>query len=181
MKEQPARAIRRFEVLILRPLNIAFLVALIVCIVKTAWTLAVVIFVCSFLIGIIGQSLPHRKKQTFSELANGKTLPASDGELSDDDAFALGKAIQRLSFLIGLAGLTIGWKIGLHWYWALLLAFGSYFVVGLFAALLASKSPAKRQSNKMPLGVPDWSEEEKKALFSDGKREHKPNGDSEEE
>ena len=45
MKEQPARAIRRFEVLIMRPLNIAFLVAAGICLVKTAWILAVVMAV----------------------------------------------------------------------------------------------------------------------------------------
>ena len=45
MKEQPARAIRRFEVLMLRPLNVALPVAAGVCLVKTAWILAVVMAV----------------------------------------------------------------------------------------------------------------------------------------
>lgn len=138
--------------------------------VKTAWILTLVMAVGWFAVGAIGQSLPHRKKETFSELTSGKTLPANDDELSDDDAFALAKAIQRLAILIGLVGLAIGWKIGLRWYWALLLAFGSYFVVGLFAALLG----ANRQPNDISLGVPDWTEEEKKALFGDGKRRDDP-------
>ena len=181
MKEQPARAIRRFEVLMLRPLNVVLPVAAGVCLVKTAWILALVMAVGWFAVGAIGQSLPHRKKETFSELTSGKTLPANDGELSYDDAFALAKAIQRLAFLIGLVGLALGWKIGLRWYWALLLAFGSYFVVGLFAALLGANSPAKRQPNEIPLGVPDWTEEEKKVLFGRGTRKHEPEWDSEEE
>jgi hypothetical protein len=129
---------RRFEVLILRPLNIAFLVATIVCLIKTAWTLAFIMLACSFFTGTIGQSLPHRKKQTFSELTSGKAMPASDSEISPDDAYALAKATQRLAFLIGSAGFAIGWKIGLHWYWFLTLAFGSYFVAGLLSVMLSA-------------------------------------------
>ena len=181
MSERPAIPMRRFEVLMLRPLNVVLPVAAGVCLVKTAWILAVVMAVGCFAVGAIGQSLPHRKKQTFSELASGKTLPASDGELSDDDSFALAKAILRLAFLIGLVALPVGWKIGLRWYWILLLAFGSYAVVGLLSALLAARGPAKPQLNETTLGVPDWTEEEKKVLFGRGTRKHEPEWDSEEE
>jgi hypothetical protein len=138
MNVQPSVPIRRFELLILRPLGIAYLVAIIVCLVKTAWILSVVMLVCQILTGVIGQSLPHRKGQTFSELASGKTLPTKDGEISHDDFFALAKAIISLAFIIGLSGFAIGWTIGLHWYWILLLAFGSYIIFALFAALLSA-------------------------------------------
>lgn len=171
MRERPAGAIRRFEVVMLRPLNLVLPVAVVVCLLKTAWVLAVIMAGTWFAVGAIGQSLPHRKKETVSELANRRTLPADEGRLSHDDAYAMAKAIQRLTFVVGLGALAIGWKIGLRWYWTLLLAFGSCFVVGFLSALCAAKSPTNQQPSEMSLGVPDWTEEEKVVLFGRGTRE----------
>jgi len=132
-------------------------------------------------VGAIGQSLPHRKEHPASELASGGESRAIDGTLSYDDAYALAKAIQRLTLIVGLGALFIGWKIGFRWYWTLVLAFASYFVAGLLSALCAAKSPAKQQLSEMSFGVPDWTEEEKRVLFGDGTKRHKPEVDGDEE
>jgi len=90
---------------------------------------------CWFFVGAIGQGLPHRKKETVSELASGGTLLPYEKELSNDDAFLLAKAIQLTAVLVGFAAFVIAWKIGLRWYWTLLVAFGTYVVMGLLAFL----------------------------------------------
>lgn len=147
MKEQPARAIRRFEVLILQPLSIAFPFAAGACLVKTAWTLAVVMVVCWFVVGAIGQSLPHHKEQTFSGLASGKTLPAQDQKLSPDDSYALARAAMQTAALLGTVAFFIAWKNGLRGWWVFLIVPGTtYFAVVILAALLSmGKQPARQQ------------------------------------
>jgi len=181
VKRRPATALRRFEVLILRPLNLVFLAAAVVCLLKAAWVLAVAMFVCCFFVGVIGQSLPHRKQETISELASGGTLPAHDEGLSHEDAFVLAKTIQRTALLVGFAASLIAWKTGLRWYWILLVAFSTYFVVGLLAAILGATNPPARRANETPIGLPDWTEEEKKILFGDYKRKGPPEEDADEE
>jgi hypothetical protein len=146
MEEQPARAVRRFEVLILRPLNIAFPFAVGVCLVKTAWTLAVVMVICWFAFGAIGQSLPHRKKQTFSELASGKTLPAQDGRPSPDDSYALARAAMQTAALLGAVAFSIAWKNGSRGWWAFLIVPGTtYIAVLILAALVGVGKPGKHR------------------------------------
>jgi hypothetical protein len=136
VKERPAKAQRRFEVLILRPLSIAFPVAAVVCLMKTAWVLAAAMLACWLIVGVIGQSLPHRKQDTFSELAGGSPLPAHDEVLSHGEAYALAKAIMGTAVVVAFVALLIAWKMGLRWYWVLLATFGTYVGAALFAGLL---------------------------------------------
>jgi hypothetical protein len=142
MKEQPARAIRRFEVLILRPLSIALPVAVVVCLVKTAWVLAVVMVVCWFVVGAIGQSLPHRRKETFSELASGEVLPLQDERLSSSDSRALARASMQTGALLAIVAVLIAWKNGLHgWLIYLVLPWATFVVVVVVAALISVGRP----------------------------------------
>src|ERR1700678_135084 len=100
MEQQPAKAIRRFELLILRPLSIALPVAVIVCLIKTAWILAVVMIACWFVVGAIGQSLPHRKNETFSELTSGEALPVQDEGPSPNDSYAIARASIQIAAVL---------------------------------------------------------------------------------
>ena len=142
MEEQPVRAIRRFEVLILRPLGIVLPVVVVVCLIKTAWILTVVMIVCWFVVGAIGQSLPHRKKETFSELASGKALPVQDETLSPNDSHALAGTSMQIAAVLAVLAVSIAWRNGLRgWLVFLVLPWATFVVVVVFAALVSVGKP----------------------------------------
>ena len=129
-----ADKIRRFEVFILRPLQIAFLVSAVVLLLKTLWLGLVGCVLCSFYLGIIGSKL--HPLQSASELAKGplegraariesELLPAGVKQM------LVSHACTRVGILIGLSTAIILWSaFGWRWYFALLVAFVSMILVG---------------------------------------------------
>jgi hypothetical protein len=142
MKQRPSRTVRLFEVIILRPCSVGFLIAAVICFLLRAWVDGVAMTVCWFFVGAIGQALPHRKPQTVSELAIGSAPPPVE-ELSHEDAFALGKATLRVGVVIGVAAFILAWKSGLRWYWVLVWAIGSYFVTVMIGTFLPNSLNAR--------------------------------------
>ena len=144
MKQRPSRRVRLFEVIILRPFSIGFLIAAVICFLIRAWVDGIAMTMCWFFVGAIGQALPHRKSQTVSELAIGSTPPPVDEKLSHEDAFALGKATLRIGVVIGVAAFVLAWEGGLRWYWVLMWGIGSYFVTAMMGAFLPTLLGARR-------------------------------------
>jgi len=136
--QRPSRATRFFETIILRPLSIVFLALAGASLLKTAWVLGIGMAICWFLVGVIGQSLPHRKAQAFPELAGGSTSAPHDRVLSHEESFALAKAVMRAGAVVGFAAFALAWEGGLRWYGVLLCGFGGYFVMAMVGALLPS-------------------------------------------
>jgi hypothetical protein len=59
---------KRFELLVLRALDLCLIGSAIVFLLWREWFLGVFFFIAGFLVGAIGQGLPHRRKQPVSEL-----------------------------------------------------------------------------------------------------------------
>lgn len=148
MTQRPSRPTRFFETIILRPLSIVFLALAVASLLKTAWVLGIAMAICWFLIGAIGQSLPHRKAQPFSELAGGSTSPSHDQVLSDEESFVLAKAVMRVGAVVGFAALALAWGGGLRWYWVLICGFGGYFVMTMVGALLPALLGARKVTDE---------------------------------
>src|ERR1017187_9297170 len=119
------RTVRRFEQFLFT-LDVFFLLLAVFYLWNKAWLVGFSLLVLSVLTAIIGQALPHRKRQRGKELGSGIPLPIYDGQLSTDDAVSLARAMQRTALIIGLAALVITRHEGYHWYWALLAAIGAY-------------------------------------------------------
>lgn len=80
-------AVRRFE-MFLRTLSLSFLLFAVLFFWHRAWLVGFSMVVFWFLVGAVGQALPHRKHQTVKELASGIRPTIEDGELSNDDSEA---------------------------------------------------------------------------------------------
>ena len=155
MKVQPSRTIRLFEVFFLRPLNIVLLLLAVVFLAETAWILTVAMALCCLFVGAIGQALPHRKAQTFSELARGSAVSPHDDELSNENSFALAKATMRIAIVVGFAVFVLAWRSRLGWYWVLLWAICSYFVTAISGALLPALIGARKARSDEARVIPD--------------------------
>ncbi len=131
MRLQPHRVIELFELIILRPLSVVFIALAVVALLKAAWIVGIAMTACWFLVGAIGGTLPHRKRETFSELTQGITLEPHDGPLPDRDGFALGRAVLTTAAVVGLAASVLAWRSGLRWYWVLACGIAGYFVTGI--------------------------------------------------
>jgi hypothetical protein len=130
-----------FEVLILRPLNIGFLILAVISLLKAAWIVGIAMAICWFFIGLTGQALPHRRPETFSELVSGSTPPSHDA-LSHEESFGLAKATIRAGAVVGFAAFVLGWKSGMRWYWLLLCVLASYavtFAIGATVPILIGR------------------------------------------
>jgi hypothetical protein len=102
-----------------------------------AWLLGAVILLLSFGVGAIGQSLPHRKHETTSELAAGTTFGNEfQGEISDEDSNALGRALFKTCTLVSVTAAVILGHESWRWYWILLtLAIGWPISLAAFLTL----------------------------------------------
>jgi len=115
--------IRRFEVVILRPLQIAFLISAVILLFKALWLWLVGCALGTFYLGTIGSQL--HPLQSASELAEGplagraariesEALPVSVTQM------LVGHACTQVGILIGLStGIILWGAFGLRWYFAL--------------------------------------------------------------
>lgn len=129
--------IKRFEIIILRPLIIMFLVFAIAFFFKGMWWWLVGCVVSVFYLGIIGSKLHHL--QSALDLAQGPIK--SPAACTESDLLPLavkqmlvGHACTKVGILVGFAAGAISWAaLGWQWYFALLSA---WFAMVLSGALL---------------------------------------------
>ena len=140
------RTVRRFEILLFL-LDVGFALLVVFYAWHRAWLLSFLMIVFWFVTGGIGQTLPHRKRQTGAELASGEPVTLTDGSLSAEDAFGLAKAMQRTAVTIGVAALVITWHEW-PWYVALLAAVAAYFLLFLTATVLCFRKPTKTSEHR---------------------------------
>lgn len=62
------RWLKRFETLVMRPLDVGLLVAAVVLCVNGTWTTGCMLFVIGLLLGAIGQGPPHHRRQATADL-----------------------------------------------------------------------------------------------------------------
>jgi len=121
MKSQPHIFLGRFERRILRSLDIAFYAVALYYFWHHAWVLGIAILILSLGVGAIGKRLPHRKHETRSEIRTGTTFAGDfQGEITDDDSCALGRAFFKTCTLISVTTLIVLWHENLRWYWIIL-------------------------------------------------------------
>ena len=132
MKSQPHYLVSRYERLILRPLDFLYYALALYFFWHRAWLFGAGIILLSFVIGAIGQGLPHRKHETPAEMAEGLQPFAGEfeGDISLGEASGVGKAVFLTSLLITFTGFIVAWHQGLRWYWLLLTVI---FIGPLFA------------------------------------------------
>jgi hypothetical protein len=139
--------IRRFEVFILRPLQIVFLISAVVLLIKALWLWLVGCALCIFYLGIIGSKL--HPLQSASELAEGplegraariesKLLPAQVKQM------LVGHACTRVGILIGLSTGIILWSaFGWRWYFVLIVSWLSLLFAGAILKIAFRTSAAE--------------------------------------
>ena len=121
MKSRPHIFLRRFERRILRPLDFAFYAAALYYLWHHAWFLGIAVLILSLGVGAIGRGLPHRRHETPSEITTGTTFASEfQGEISDDDSCALGRAFFKTCTLASVTAVIVLWHENLRWYWILL-------------------------------------------------------------
>ena len=125
---------RRFEVLVLRPLQVLFVVCAIAFVVKAMWLWLVGCGVAVFYLGVVGSRL--HPLQSASGLMEGPLDgPEADTEsrLLPPDAkrMLVGHACTRVAILLGSAIGVVTWAaLGWHWYFALLAWWLAMLVAG---------------------------------------------------
>lgn len=144
-----------FELFILRVLSALFAIQVLIFLLRGHWMVALMMAVCCFFIGAIGQGLPHRKAQTVPKLMRGDIPePESPNELlSDQDAFVITKATMQAGIVVALAALAITWS-RYPWYWnlvAMAVGFGLTAIVSFGSLFIyaAVKRRAVRSSNRV--------------------------------
>lgn len=135
MIDQP----RRFESLVLRPLQILFLVSAGFFLVKGMWWWLAGCAVGVLYLGIVGSKL--HPLQSASDLAQGPTEGSAariESELLSPDMkrMLVGHACTRVGIMIGIAvGMILWGALAWHWYFALLVVWPIILLSGALLKL----------------------------------------------
>lgn len=147
MRTRPHILIADFERRVLRPLDFAYYGFALYYLWHRAWLVGVVLLLLSLGTGAIGQALPHRKRETRAELAMGTILPPEiEGEISDEDSNALGRALFKTCTLVCLTGAIILGHESWRWYWIFLTMVFAW-PVSLFGFLAVTVGPIRIVQN----------------------------------
>jgi hypothetical protein len=131
--------LRRFELVVLRPLQVAFVVLGLVCVFQGMWWSLGGCIIGVLYLGGVGARL--HPLQSASELAQGPTQgPAARGEsdsLPPEIVTALvGRACTSVGILLGLAAGAVVWGVvGWSWYFAIPIAWVAMLLTGALMKL----------------------------------------------
>lgn len=130
MEDAPHVVVRAFETLILFPLDICVLLAGVIFLIEKAWLFGVFLLLMSLFFGMVGQALPHRKKQTARQLYS-QNVGERFGNITHEESMGLGKAVIVTGFLVSLVTGAAALHRDLSWYWVLAYFVGSWFLFPL--------------------------------------------------
>ena len=129
--------IKRFEIVVLRPLQIVFLVSAVLFLFKGLWWWLAGCAVGVFYIGIVGSKL--HPLQSAADLAQGP-IKGSSARIESETLsvevkqMLVGHACTNTGILLGVSGGVISWAtFGLSWYFAIVLI---WLIMLLTGALL---------------------------------------------
>lgn len=113
--------IKKFELFILRPLHILFLICSVLALVKGMWLFLIGCVFDLFYLGIIGSNL--HPLQSFSDLVKGplkNPVAVVESEVFSDTEkkILVGHACTRVGILIGISFSFLGWAL-FSWRWYL--------------------------------------------------------------
>lgn len=135
MEDAPHITLRTFERLILFPLKLCVLLAGVVSLIERAWVFGAFLILMSFLFGVVGQGLPHRKKQNFRQLSSGQDVGARLGKITPEESMGLAKAVMASGFIVALVAAGAALHRELPWYWVLGYFVGAWAVFPLGSML----------------------------------------------
>jgi hypothetical protein len=122
MEDAPHIVVRAFERLVLFPLDLCVLVAGVIFLIEKAWLFGAFLLLMSLLLGMVGQSLPHKKKQTAQQLYS-QNVGERFGDITREESMGLARAVMLSGFFVSLIAAATALHRELPWYW----------VVGYFA------------------------------------------------
>ena len=132
--------IRRFELFFLKPLSALLPVLAGFYFFQRAWVAGIVTLALWFVVGAIGQALPHRKQQSIAELSKAAAATFHGGDILHDEALVLGRAVSRTAYTVMALVILITWHQGVRWYWIILAALGAR-VLFVIAPLFLYRKP----------------------------------------
>jgi hypothetical protein len=131
---------KRFEIMILRPLQIIFIVSAVVCLFKGIWWWMAGCILGLLYLGIVGSKL--HPLQSASDLAKGPT----EGPVAQNESeilppifmqMLLGHACTRVGILLGILAGVVSWSnLGWRWYFAILFALFAMIFSGVLLKLM---------------------------------------------
>jgi hypothetical protein len=135
MEDAPHIAVRTFERLILFPLKLCVLLAGVIFLIEKAWLFGAFLLLMSFFFSVVGQALPHRKKQTVKQLSSGQDAGERFGKITHEESMGLAKAVMSSGFLVSVVAAGVALHCELPWYWVLGYFVGAWAVFPLGSAL----------------------------------------------
>jgi len=130
---------RRWQSLILVPLNVAALAFIVGTALKGAWFCSGAFVLLALYVGTIGARLQIHRNKTFQDLSTGITpqlKPADDEELSEDELHVIAATMVRTSYAWAAFVAVALMTGGVRYYWALLAAIGVWFVAQPVGSIL---------------------------------------------
>ena len=134
MEDAPHIVVRTFERLILFPIDACVLVAGVIFLYEKAWLLGAFLLVMALFFGMVGQALPHRKKQTAWQLYS-QSVGERFGNITHEESMGLGRALIVTAFLLSLVIGATALHRDLPWYWALAYVILTWLLFPLASAL----------------------------------------------
>jgi membrane protein implicated in regulation of membrane protease activity len=134
MEDAPHIVIRAFERLVLFPLDLCVLVGGVIFLIGKAWLFGAFLLLMSLLLGMVGQSLPHRKEQTAQQLYS-ENVGERFGDINHEESKGLAKAVMLSGFLVSVIAAGAALHRELPWYWIVGYFAGAWAVFPLGAIL----------------------------------------------
>ena len=116
MHQPPHALVRNFELIILVPLQLLFVIYSIAMAIGKQWLGFVGFLIAAFFIAVVGQGLPHRKEQSSGEMAQGNNPGKRFDEIRRDEATGLGVAMIKTALIISVLGVAVALHRGDRWY-----------------------------------------------------------------
>jgi len=134
MDDAPHVVVRTFEVLILFPLDLLVLLAGVTFLVEKAWLFGAFLVLMSLFLAMVGQALPHRKRQTARQLYSQR-VGDRFGDITREESVGLAKAVMLTAFLVSIIAGATALRRDLSWYWVLGYVVCSWFLFPLASML----------------------------------------------
>ena len=130
----PHITVRTFERLILFPLSVCLLTAGVIFLIERAWFFGGFLLLMWLLVSMVGQALPHRKKQSAQQLYS-QNVGERFGDITHEESMGLAKALLLTGFLVSIVAGAAAHHRDLSWYWVLAYVVGSWVLFPLGSIL----------------------------------------------
>lgn len=131
--DPPPAALRGFEQ-ILFVLCVLMLLAGLAFLCQREWLFGALTVVIAFFVAVVGQSLPHHKKESLEQLYTNKGDISFRG-MTSQECRGVGNALLHTTLLVSIFVGAAALNRGARWYWAILDSACSWFLFPLLSIL----------------------------------------------